>query len=208
MISTGNDIVALRSINKQRTCEYRFYSKILSASEQALYQQPQLNELPFEHYVWLLWSVKESAFKYLKRYNQQLVFSPISINTTTIDILPDQHYCGEVHFNSNKLFFNSIINNDWISTVVNNADDFENVFSDVHVINDKGYYDQSTAVRKFALEKLNTLFPGELRLEKHLAGYPILIKDDEDTKIPVSLAHDGHYISYSFNLNAVKLQVN
>ena len=67
MISTGNDIVALGLINKQRTCEPRFYSKILSASEQALYHQSEFTALPFEHYVWLLWSVKESTYKFLKR---------------------------------------------------------------------------------------------------------------------------------------------
>src|SRR5450756_2548986 len=77
MKSAGNDIVALRSVDKQRTSQFRFYSKILSALEQALYHQPQFTEMPFENYVWLLWSVKESAYKYLKRTFPSLVFSPI-----------------------------------------------------------------------------------------------------------------------------------
>jgi phosphopantetheinyl transferase (holo-ACP synthase) len=207
MISTGNDIVALGSINKQRTCEPRFYSKILSASEQALYQQSEFTALPFEYYVWLLWSIKESTFKYLKRNNHQLVFSPVRINITRINTLPHQHYAGEVHFNSEKLFFNSAITNNWISTIINNVDDFENVYSDVQMIDDPGYHNQSVAVRKFAIEGLNAFFSGELRFEKHLSGYPVLIEDDERTNIPVSLAHDGHYVAYSFNLGAVKLQV-
>ena len=54
MISAGNDIVALASINIQRTNEYRFYSKILTAYEQELYNGHQFAGLPFEHYVWLL----------------------------------------------------------------------------------------------------------------------------------------------------------
>jgi len=207
MISTGNDIVALESINKQRTCEPRFYSKILSAPEQALYQKLKFATLPFEYYVWLLWSVKESAFKYLKRNNNQLIFSPVRINVISINELPGQRYFGEVHFNSDKLFFNSNITINWISTVVNN-DDFDDVYSEVHTIDDSTYHNQSKTVREFAIQKLNTFFPGELKMEKHLAGYPILTKDGENTKIPVSFAHDGKYVSYSCNLNTVKIQVN
>jgi phosphopantetheinyl transferase (holo-ACP synthase) len=207
MISTGNDIVALGSINKQRTCEPRFYSKILSVSEQVLYQQSEFTALPFEHYVWLLWSVKESAFKYFKRNNQQLIFSPVKVNIVTINELLHQHYSGEVHFNSDKLFFNSAITSDWISTVVNNTDDFEDVYTEVQVIDDSSHHNQSISVRKLALQKLNVFFPGELKLEKHLSGSPILIRDDEAINIPVSLAHDGHYVAYSFNLNSVTLQV-
>jgi phosphopantetheinyl transferase (holo-ACP synthase) len=207
MISTGNDIVALGSINKQRTCEPRFYSKILSASEQALYQKPEFTALPFEHYVWLLWSVKESTFKYLKRNDHQLVFSPVRINVISINTLPDQHYSGEVCFNADKLFFNSVITSDWISTVVNDTVDFDDVYNKVHLIENSDYHYQSAAVREFALNKLNKFLPGELKLEKNVSGYPILIKDNEHIDIPVSLAHDGHYVSYSFNLSAFALQV-
>ena len=64
MISAGNDIAALAKVNKERIPQPRFYSKILSDSERALYHQPQLTILPFENYVWLLWSVKESVYKY------------------------------------------------------------------------------------------------------------------------------------------------
>ena len=86
MKSTGNDIVALGSIDNQRTGQFRFYSKILSISEQALYHQPQFAEMPFKNYVWLLWSVKESAYKYLKRNLPGLVFSPAKIIIQHIEI--------------------------------------------------------------------------------------------------------------------------
>ena len=88
MKSTGNDIVALGSVDKHRTGQYRFYSKILSASEQTLYQQMQFANLPFEHYLWLLWSVKESTFKFLKRTKPELIFSPAKIIIQYLEIPP------------------------------------------------------------------------------------------------------------------------
>jgi hypothetical protein len=77
--STGNDIVALAATDKERTGQLRFYSRILSAGEQALYGQPALAGITFETYLWLLWSVKESIYKYKKRTFPGLVFSPTKI---------------------------------------------------------------------------------------------------------------------------------
>src|SRR5579863_5891465 len=76
MKSTGNDIVALSGIDRERTGQARFYSRILALSEQALYCRDRFADLPFEHFVWLLWSVKEAVFKYQKRNMPGLVFSP------------------------------------------------------------------------------------------------------------------------------------
>jgi phosphopantetheine--protein transferase-like protein len=85
MISIGNDIVDLAAIDKQRTQQKAFYSKILSDTEQQLYSRyPQL---PFEIYVWLLWSAKESVYKFAKRLNPELVFSPVRIEVDSEPIL-------------------------------------------------------------------------------------------------------------------------
>lgn len=86
MSSTGNDIVALHAINKERTNQIQFFCKILSVSEQALYAQPEWSAMPFEHFVWLLWSVKESAYKYLQRIQPDLVFAPVKIVIQRIDV--------------------------------------------------------------------------------------------------------------------------
>src|ERR1700739_3692703 len=76
MTSTGNDIVALTAINVARTKQPNFYSRIVTSGEQELYYSTLQDQLPFEHFVWLVWSVKESAFKYLKRVDPGLIFSP------------------------------------------------------------------------------------------------------------------------------------
>jgi phosphopantetheine--protein transferase-like protein len=81
MISIGNDIVDLTAIDKNRTQQKAFYSKILSDTEQQLYSRS--SQIPFEIYVWLLWSAKESVYKFAKRLDPELVFSPARIEISS-----------------------------------------------------------------------------------------------------------------------------
>jgi phosphopantetheinyl transferase (holo-ACP synthase) len=217
MKSAGNDIVALGLVDKQRTIQPRFYSKILALTEQELYQQPEINKLPFVNYVWLLWSVKESVYKFLKRNEPGLVFSPTNIIVSNI-ALPkslaiesedvqwessdnsEDLFSGEVNYGPHTLYFRSKINTSWIATVVNDNKSFDDVCWGVKSIDDAGYKQQSTAARLALLNKLSLLFPGELRIEKSPVGYPVVLNDAELLPIPASLAHDGCFVAYSFLL--------
>ena len=46
-MSTGNDIVALGATDRERTCRYRFYSRILSPAELSLYDRVMATSLSF-----------------------------------------------------------------------------------------------------------------------------------------------------------------
>lgn len=134
MTGIGNDIVALKTIDSLRTQSPRFYTKILASSEQQLYHE-QLNALPFEHFVWLLWSIKESAYKCLQRYQPQLVFSPVKITLTQL-IPPSvkinqsgeiieatgfndaECFCGTLLFQSQTLHARSLIYGDEVLITV------------------------------------------------------------------------------------------
>jgi phosphopantetheinyl transferase (holo-ACP synthase) len=89
MISTGNDIIALKTINIARTKQKNFYRKIISTSEKDLYDRQFSDNLPFDVFVWLLWSVKESVYKYLQRITPELVFSPTKIIITQLALPAD-----------------------------------------------------------------------------------------------------------------------
>src|SRR5215469_9103806 len=89
MTSAGNDIVSFSAINSARTKQQRFYSKILTTAEENIYRQPGFASIPFENFVWLLWSVKESAYKYLKRANPALIFTPVKFIVRQLDA-PEQ----------------------------------------------------------------------------------------------------------------------
>jgi phosphopantetheinyl transferase (holo-ACP synthase) len=219
MKSAGNDIVALKSVDKKRTEQYKFYSKILSPSEQALYHQAQFAEVPFETYVWLLWSVKESVYKYLKRTNPGLIFSPTNTIVHHIQIPAkysiagsnecfqwesshdDEFIEGQVVCKSHILYFRSKITDEWINTIVDEDEDFENVCWGVKSIDSTSYDHQSKAARTSLLNKLGPLFPTPLQIEKSPVGYPVILCGSQDIQVPASLAHDGHFVAYSFALN-------
>lgn len=223
MKSIGNDIVALKATSKERTNQIRFYSKILSVSEQALYYWQGFEELSFEKFVWLLWSVKESVYKYLKRSVPDLVFSPTKIIIQKIDLpyrrtissfggaqwenkgneFCEDFYQGSITFGSDIFYFRSKIHAELISTVVNDGENFENIWWGIKSIDHSVYDDQSKAVRAFILNKLNFILSAgihNLSIGKSPNGYPIVLKEAKEMNIPVSLAHHDHFIAYSFLL--------
>ena len=215
MISTGNDIVALKAINVARTKQQKFYSKIIIASEKALYDGQFSDRLPFEHFIWLAWSVKESVFKYLQRINPDLVFSPSKIKISELeppsakdishfegrDFNNQTVYKGVVDFSPHTFYSRTIITNDFIFSVVNHTNHFEKVMWGIKKIGSTDADDQSKAVRTFALAMLNTLFPdSELEIDKNSHYCPVILKNDVEIPVPISLAHHDHWVGYSFQI--------
>lgn len=227
MSSAGNDIVALKVIDKQRTNHNRFYSKILSDAEQSFYCRQAGAEMPFEHFVWLSWSIKESVYKYLKRTEPGLIFAPTKIIILQIDVpygrppvkfegrqweRRDPGSCGGLYqgsalYDSRIFHFRSKIRAEFISTIVNDTDNFENIWWGIKQIGHPDYAHQSASVRAFVLNKLNFILSGnkhnkneDLRIGKSPLGHPVVLKGAEEMNIPVSLAHHDHFIAYSFLL--------
>lgn len=219
-MSTGNDIVALKAINIVRTKQFRFYSKIISVVEKELYDQLVADKIPFENFVWLLWSVKESAFKFLQRITPDLVFSPSKIIIKQL-VFPVQQlvtrlegdrtegcgfddkiaYKGTIEFGTTRLYSRSIISEELIVSVVNYLDNFENTCWGFKVINSTEPPYQSRAVRYFLINRLKSLFlDADLNISKSPSNYPILLNGKEEMAVPISLAHHDHFVAYSFQL--------
>jgi len=204
MLGTGNDIVALAAIDIQRTRQVKFYSKILSAFEQHLCVENEL-QLPLENFVWLAWSVKESVYKFLQKSMPDLVFSPTKIIITKLDPGLDFEgkvvYKGIVQYHSYTLYSRTIIDKDYIFSVVNFSDDFRQTSWGVKQIVSSEHAYQSSAVREFLLADLNKLFPGNnFTIDKSRHGWPFIMNDNKEIPLPVSLAHHHCYVAYSFQL--------
>jgi phosphopantetheinyl transferase (holo-ACP synthase) len=215
--SIGNDIVALNAIDIQRTNTPAFYLKILTPAEHGLYTPARNARLSFAHFVWLLWSVKESAYKYLKRIDNNLIFSPTKIevqHTVHQTIYPpvltapvwensnaaDEYlYTGDVTHNTDKLYFRSYVTAEAIITVVNHTPAFDNVYWGYRLIDASDSNSQSKQVREFALTRLQTILKTEnLQIQKDAAGVPCIVNDKIKMDLPISLAHHDHFIAYSF----------
>ena len=148
MKSTGNDIVALDATDPQRTGNARFYSRILAAGEQSLFSQQAFPDLPFDQYVWLLWSIKESVYKYEQRIRSGLAFAPLKI--TVGKLLPprkDEFYKAVVQSGSRTLYSRSIIRRAMIASVVSEDEVFEHTRWGFTPIEHSTYADQSASVR-------------------------------------------------------------
>ncbi|RZA02088.1 MAG: 4-phosphopantetheinyl transferase family protein [Sphingobacteriaceae bacterium] len=217
MKSAGNDIVALNAIDIQRTRDARFYSKFIADSELAIYQHQSL-PLPFEIFVWLLWSVKESAYKYLQRHDAGLVFSPIKFVVVGLNILPNfvltpvagnywdndtptNYITGTVSYGHTQLYFQSYITPDFITSAVNNDEQFAQVHCGIQSIEQTDSEHQSIAVRELALAQLRSVLNADnLHITKSEIGYPVVLKGDESLDVALSFAHHDRWVGYSFVL--------
>jgi phosphopantetheinyl transferase (holo-ACP synthase) len=221
MISTGNDIVSVNAINITRTKQYKFYSKILSGSENPLYKEFGLAGIPFENFIWLLWSIKESAYKFLQRNDPDLIFTPvkfvvkslflppaytvINVNATKIEETGFNNVAcikGVISFGSYTLYSRSIIHHEFIHSVLNYYDNFESTCWGVKLIDDSSNENQSKEVRLFLFERLQHLYGADdFKIRKNLHGCPILLKGTEEYVIPVSLSHHENIVGYSFQIH-------
>jgi len=210
----GNDIIDLQHIDVSRTNNPAFYSKFLANTEHRLYEQLDTH-LPFEHFAWLLWSVKESVYKCIQRHQPDAVFSPV--NTLVTDITFTSPFTSRLAFPSHQKGFPSacfkslvhcqnqtyqarsfIYNNKLIYTIALNNDDFEHMRWGIDKIETTDADSQSAAVRKLLLSNLASLFPSaELAVIKHPSGYPYISINKTTANLPCSLSHHGAYVAYA-----------
>jgi len=218
MISAGNDVVSLTAIDAARTNQHKFYSKILSDSEIPLYNELSLAGIPFENFVWLLWSIKESAYKFLQRFDAALIFTPVKfvveslrvplgnfVNNFNGIVLEDTGFenhvavTGVVKFEMTALHSCSLLYDDLISTVVNDSNNFQRTCWGFKSIDDPSPENQSKEVRLFLIERLTKVYGDlDLKVEKNENGCPVLLKANDKMNIPVSLSHHESIIGYSF----------
>jgi phosphopantetheinyl transferase (holo-ACP synthase) len=219
-MSTGNDIVFLGATRPERTVLTRFYSRILSPAEQALYRQPAFPSLAFDHYIWLCWSVKEAVFKYRKRSLPGLVFSPLTIEVGQIESVGVEGsekesvaveareiepaaggsaYRCVVNCGLETFYSRSFLQDGVIMTVVSEDETFADTCWGVRRIDSAAYADQSAAVRSFLLQELKArFFLADPQIEKDAAGCPDVWDGGHRLEIPVSLAHHDRYVAWSF----------
>ena len=215
MQSTGNDIVSLNAINVTRTKQPNFYSKILTPTETALHQEPRFATIPFEIFVWLLWSIKESAFKYLQRADADIIFTPVKLEVSEIYV-PEGFGIGKfsvrglagnsfdllqtitsvINFEDKIFYSTSLIYNELIFTVVDGDKYFNNTYWGIKEIDDCDAEIQSIEVRTFLIDN----FPAKnIVVTKNDKGIPSILLSD-GANVPASLSHHENWVAYSFKL--------
>ena len=199
-MSTGNDIVFLPATQPERTVHPRFYPRIITPAEQELFPS---HSLAFDHYIWLCWSIKESAYKFHRRQQPGLRFAPLKIAISGLNHNNDSYF-STVTIGSGPLYARSGIRDGVLVSVVSPDPNFTHTHSGFRPIGSADYKSQSSAVRTFALRGLSAAtLRDDLRIEKDADGCPYALAPD--LSIPISLAHHDRYVAWSFDYSPSSL---
>ena len=189
----GNDIVDLayakRESNWRRT---GFLSKIFTAHEQHLIDEA----IDPDQMVWLLWSMKESAYKASLRTGENRVFAPQKL-ACRITELTHTTCTGTVNHGDNYRT-KSVLTPDYISTIAFSTD-----FAPTHVdviipFADSTYQTQHRVIRERIIQHYSTSFavPEQtISICKDKAGIPEL-RVGNRAKLPLSISHHGRFGAY------------
>ncbi|WP_433763904.1 4'-phosphopantetheinyl transferase family protein [Flavobacterium ginsenosidimutans] len=125
----GNDVIDLAQSRKESNWKRKgFVEKLFTVDEQRLiknYDEPEVM-------VWLLWSMKEAAYKIYNRQNKIREFSPKKL-VCFIDFLDINNSSGKVVCNKNIYHTKTILSLESIHTIA--VTDFENINNIIEVEN-------------------------------------------------------------------------
>lgn len=109
----GNDIVDLQQAYKDSDWNRKGYlDKIFTEEEQFLISSNMHPSL----IVWLLWSMKESAYKINSRETKMRTFAPIKLRCNNL-IIHDGEATGNVLYGDDLYFTSSVFNEDYVHTI-------------------------------------------------------------------------------------------
>ncbi|MDY7395778.1 4'-phosphopantetheinyl transferase superfamily protein [Aureibaculum sp. 2210JD6-5] len=183
----GNDIVDLNLARTQSNWKRNgFLEKIFTKKEQEYIKNAKNS---FEM-VWLLWSMKESAYKIYSRQNSVRFFAPKKFEC---DISAEQH---KVQINNSTYFTTSNISNDCIHTIalLNINESFS---VDFFKLNNDTYEVQNKTTYKNLKSAISNRFDipiSKVKIEKDTNGIPRLNQKQMPT---ISISHHGVFGSYA-----------
>ena len=190
----GNDIIdraqARRASNWQRK---GFLDKLFTTEEQRLIQSASAPDAM----VWLLWSMKESAYKLVVRETGRRFFSPTKL-ICQLDIFKSESIGGRV-FYGHPYQTTSSITEQYISTVAYSTNPFQAYTHAVIPFERTDYQYQHQLIRETLKQHYAARFSiveSRLQIQKNAVDVPTLVINDAFGRIierPVSLSHHGNY---------------
>jgi phosphopantetheinyl transferase (holo-ACP synthase) len=193
----GNDIVDLKQAAKDSPDSYRegkrhqrFLEKVFTEKEQGyIFTAKNTHQI-----VWLLWSMKESAYKINIQQYQQRFFNPKKIECTLLD-----NEKGSVKINNECYSTLSTISNKFIYTVaaLKNIDKSQGKY---FKIDDSSYKDQHQTCNAKLKEAISQLYKTKnesVSIKKNKLGVPKLYKNRMPIETSCSITHHGNYGAYA-----------
>ena len=194
----GNDIVDLAQAKQESNWRRRgFLEKVFTAHEQQLIHEAG----DPDQMVWLLWSMKESAYKLMVRQTHKRTFAPKKI-VCSLSEFSNMTITGTVVYEE-KYQTRSLLTPDYIATTAFPSDSIEVKYTETIVtLSDPTYQTQQRAIREHIKQQSAGLFgvsEKAIQIKKNKIGIPELIVDNSSL-IPLSISHHGFYGAYIIGL--------
>ncbi|WP_445957841.1 4'-phosphopantetheinyl transferase family protein [Yeosuana sp.] len=188
----GNDIVDLNMAAIESNWKRpRFLNKVFTTYEQQLIADASNQNQT----VWLLWSMKEAAYKiYVQQFGIRF-FNPLKL-VCSLDSKSD----GFVTIGNTTFFTKSVISEEYIYTIAVSKNS-KNYNSECLKVENKSYLIQSDTLKNRFLEIISenkNLNIEHLNINKNEVGVPEVFFKNSKLPIHVSLTHSGNYCGYVY----------
>jgi len=185
----GNDIVDLKhsASNWKRP---RFLDKVFTIDEQVLIFSSE-NE---HETLWLLWSMKEAAYKIHVQQFGERFFNPKRL---VCELISEEK--GLVRIDDNSYFTTSTITEDYVHTIAKLSASKTNM-SSIFKTETASHHIQSAVLKTALLKsisKIEQLPLQDLEIKKTTFGVPELFCDDSKLSMSFSLTHCGRFSAFS-----------
>ena len=181
----GNDIVDLKQAAKDSNWKRpRFLDKIYTPNEQKLIWSSNNQD----QMVWLLWCMKEAAYKVNVQQFGKHFFNPKRLECTLLSNLK-----GEVIIGDNRYFTESIITEGFIYSIAL-IESGKSYKSEWFLNQSQDYSSQSKCLKKRFLKTLNL---DEVTIMKNKIGIPKLKHNSDMLNSSFSLTHHGAFSGYA-----------
>lgn len=184
----GNDLVDVQiAFSEKKSENLRFIEKVFTLQEQKLISQSEDKETT----LWLLWSMKEAAYKAHQRVTRhETKFNPKDYKCRLLNF----SNLAEVKVSSSFYFINYSCTDRYIHSIATE--------SSAVTVFEKIYYKKQEAKLSFIKDysNKNGLAPGNVSIEKDALGIPSIVNEKTRNKVPVSLSHHGNFSAYIFPL--------
>ncbi|MDH5716046.1 MAG: 4'-phosphopantetheinyl transferase superfamily protein [Spirochaetia bacterium] len=195
MIHLGNDIIDFSDDDSNlKTYHTKFIKRVLSNEEikNHFYKCINKNEINIkkkdEKIFWLIWSLKEAAYKVMKQKNKVIFFSPR-------EFIVNKNL-NKVTYKKNILYCHTIINKNYIYSLCSNyelKESYENKIIINSIIKIKQNEKASFEIRKKMMQNLNIHYKNMDNLIKIQFDKNIPFYEFEGKKFSLSITHHGRY---------------
>ena len=187
----GNDIIDLKLAEERNPLRPRFLNKVFTGNEQEIIFEDQN---PVKQ-AWLLWAMKESAYKaHQRRFGLRRTFNPIS-QECSILFQTQTSVSGVVLMGNSTYKITAKLNNRYIHSTATALP--ENLKSGWKII------PASEDLKKKLLATLCSSYGWNIksvRIEKDKNSIPVVTVNNQPVPLAFSLSHHGKFAAFSFEL--------